>query len=631
MPYLEQAGLPNKMADVFDASRPVSLDITGKKDSNMESKPYPTQPDNPYSQYSPTAYHQPDYSQFDLVRATQYGIFDRCLELIDKEGVDVNTLDKENVSALHWAAINNRMRIAEYFVSKGAAVDQKGGILNATPLHWAVRQGHLEMVVFLMKHGADPASLDIEGCSCLHVAVQHSQMGVVAYLISKGMDVDQLDRNGMSPLMWAAYRCFGLELTRMLLTMNASVPLADKFHKNTALHWAVMSNNHNVIRILLKSGASMDALNAEGQSPYDLAKQKKSKWILVQMDLLARDKGQGKPVFLQSLTRDKAVQRYVQIGLPFFVIFAIGAILEYSSSWFISLPLMVAVGAIAYYTMQFFKGNHFSSLIPLGIYLATKVYMYTTWFLFFWPYVNSPFMLISFFVNTFGLYYCFYKSWKTDPGYLHATTAEQRKTIIELVEKNSFDFTKFCSTCLLQKPIRSKHCSVCDRCVAKFDHHCPWVENCVGVGNHLYFFGYLFFLFGMILWYIYGGTVYYVMACGPYPEGVWNAITQSTRCAPWITWGYANALFHVMWVGALFFCQCYQLFWLGMTTNERMNMSRYSHFTDDNGIQMLPFSRSLLGNIADFINMSLCGLVRPFQVDWYRQYDCNLMRSQKTV
>ena len=33
----------------------------------------------------------------------------------------------------------------------------------------------------------------------------------------------------------------------------------------TALHWAVMSNNHNVIRTLLKAGASMDALNAEVQ------------------------------------------------------------------------------------------------------------------------------------------------------------------------------------------------------------------------------------------------------------------------------------------------------------------------------------------------------------------------------
>ena len=36
----------------------------------------------------------------------------------------------------------------------------------------------------------------------------------------------------------------------------------------TALHWAVMSNNHNVIRILLKAGSSMDALNAEVQENF---------------------------------------------------------------------------------------------------------------------------------------------------------------------------------------------------------------------------------------------------------------------------------------------------------------------------------------------------------------------------
>ena len=42
-------------------------------------------------------------------------------------------------------------------------------------------------------------------------------------------------------------------------------------------------------------------------------------------------------------------------------------------------------------------------------------------------------------------------------------------------------------------------------------------------------------------------------------------------------------------------------------------------------------SRSLLGNIADFMNISLCGLVRPFPVDWHRQYDSNLTRTQKTV
>uniref|UniRef100_A0A674E6P3 Palmitoyltransferase n=1 Tax=Salmo trutta TaxID=8032 RepID=A0A674E6P3_SALTR len=474
-----------------------------------------------------------------------YGIIERCRELVEA-GYDVQQPDKENVTLLHWAAINNRIDLVKYYISKGAMVDQLGGDLNSTPLHWATRQGHLTMVVQLLKYGSDPSLIDGEGCSCVHLAAQFGHTSIVAYLIAKGQDVDMMDQNGMTPLMWAAYRTHSVDPTRLLLTFNVSVNLGDKYHKNTALHWAVLAGNTTVITLLLDSNSNVDAQNI------------KVKGLCILFNLI---------------------------------------VWKYIKSIFCLTLSRLLTGCETNISLCYLGELSLNSSVHLPF--AT---------------VHLPFLL-----NSVCLFYNFGKSWKSDPGIIKASEEQKKKTIVELAETGSLDLSIFCSTCLIRKPIRSKHCAVCNRCIAKFDHHCPWVGNCVGSGNHRYFMGYLFFLLCMISWMIYGCICYWRIHCATNytKDGFWLYLTQIASCSPWMFWMFLNSVFHFMWVAVLIMCQLYQIAGLGITTNERMNLLGQ----DVNILISLPLcSHGCVRNLIDFFEIRCCGLIRPKAIDWTTQY-----------
>jgi len=50
---------------------------------------------------------------------------------------------------------------------------------------------------------------------------------------------------------------------------------------------------------------------------------------------------------------------------------------------------------------------------------------------------------------------------------------------------------RYCGRDEIVKPFRAHHCRICGTCVLKYDHHCPWIGQCVGARNHKFFVNFL--------------------------------------------------------------------------------------------------------------------------------------------
>ncbi|XP_024417923.1 palmitoyltransferase ZDHHC12 isoform X3 [Desmodus rotundus] len=109
-----------------------------------------------------------------------------------------------------------------------------------------------------------------------------------------------------------------------------------------------------------------------------------------------------------------------------------------------------------------------------------------------WEEQGELFLPLTFLLLVLGSLLLYLAVSLMDPGYVNVQPQPQEEDKEEqtAMVPQAIPLRR-CRYCMVLQPLRARHCRECRRCVRRYDHHCPWMENCVGERNHPLFVAYL--------------------------------------------------------------------------------------------------------------------------------------------
>src|SRR5215471_15948326 len=163
------------------------------------------------------------------------------------------------------AAMHRDMAAVRSMLNQKADVNAPGS--DGTPaLHWVVRVDDLETARLLIQAGADAKMADRYGVTPISLAASNGNAAMIKLLLDAGADANSVDPTGETTLMTAA-KIGDLEAVRTLLDGGAKVDTTDPTFKQTALMIAVRENHPEVVALLVKRGANVNAQTRTGETP----------------------------------------------------------------------------------------------------------------------------------------------------------------------------------------------------------------------------------------------------------------------------------------------------------------------------------------------------------------------------
>jgi uncharacterized protein len=234
-----------------------------------------------------------------LADAAQQGDISTVRRLV-QEGVDVNQPQVDGSTALHWATFDDDVAMTQFLLDAGADPNVRNRV-GAPPLLSAAINGNAEVLALLLDKGADVnMTVSATGDTPLMLAARTGIIPAINVLLEHGADVNARETWGQTtPLMWAVAEDHA-EVARLLIEKGADIEARSVFippdtgrgfagaiprerraeevgavafaaGELTPLLIAARDGHLESVKVLVESGADIDALTADGKNALGLA------------------------------------------------------------------------------------------------------------------------------------------------------------------------------------------------------------------------------------------------------------------------------------------------------------------------------------------------------------------------
>ncbi|MCJ1404370.1 hypothetical protein MMC11_007595 [Xylographa trunciseda] len=156
-------------------------------------------------------------------------------------GCDINAVDSNAKTPLHWASERGYVEVAILLILNGADIFSQA-FDGRTSLHFAAQNCHIDLVKQLLASGISPDSAAFDGRTALHLAVEANHIEMVEILLDAGADATARTTSGLNAFQFASQ----LTTQRVLHLLMNSATVPEKL-----LSKAITENTPDMVALLI--------------------------------------------------------------------------------------------------------------------------------------------------------------------------------------------------------------------------------------------------------------------------------------------------------------------------------------------------------------------------------------------